>query len=111
VDHIAAGDPADAVVLAADFNAGPAAPSRRVFLDAGLVDSAQRAGKPAGRATFQLYGIGLWCIDGILVDPQWRVENHLVLDLKPHNTFPSDHFGLLAALVLPAAAAAAAGRP
>jgi endonuclease/exonuclease/phosphatase family metal-dependent hydrolase len=98
--HVAAGDRADAVLLTADFNATPSAPSRRLFLDAGLADSAERAGKPAGRPTLQLYGIGFRCIDGIQVDSHWRVENHLILDVKPRNTFPSDHFALLADLVL-----------
>lgn len=99
--QIAAGDPTDAVVLMADFNAGPGVPSRRLFLESGLADSAERAGKPVGAATFQIYGIGVWCIDGILVGPQWRVQNHLVLDVKPNNTFPSDHFALMADLELP----------
>jgi endonuclease/exonuclease/phosphatase family metal-dependent hydrolase len=99
--QIAGGDPADAVLLTADFNASPALPSRRLFGEAGLADSAERAGKPVGRATFHLYGIGLWCIDGILVDRHWRVHNHLVLDVKPKNTFPSDHFAVLADVSLP----------
>jgi endonuclease/exonuclease/phosphatase family metal-dependent hydrolase len=101
--HVAAGDPSDAVLLTADFNASPSAPSRRLFLEAALADSAERAGKPAGKPTFHLYGIGLWCIDGILVDSHWRVSNHLLLEVKPKNTFPSDHFALLADLELPAA--------
>jgi endonuclease/exonuclease/phosphatase family metal-dependent hydrolase len=97
--HINAGDPADAVLLTADFNASPSAPSRRLFVESGLADSAERAGTPVGRPTFHMgYGIGLWCIDGILVDRHWAVHNHLVLDVKPGNTFPSDHFGLLADL-------------
>jgi endonuclease/exonuclease/phosphatase family metal-dependent hydrolase len=94
LDHVAAGDPVDAVVLTADFNASPAAPSRRLFSEAGLADSAEQARKP----TFQLYGIGLSCLDGILVNTHWRVHQHRVLDVKPGNTFPSDHFGLLADL-------------
>jgi endonuclease/exonuclease/phosphatase family metal-dependent hydrolase len=98
--HIAAGDPADSVVLTGDFNASPSAPSRRLFLNASLTDSAVPAGKPAGKATFQLYGIGLWCIDGILVDRHWHVEKHLVVKVKPNNVFPSDHFGLLSDLVM-----------
>ncbi len=100
LDHIAAGDPKDAVLLTADFNASPSAPSRRLFLDAGLADSAALAGRRPGTPTFQLYGFGLWCIDGILVDSHWHVANHLVLRVKPHNTFPSDHFALLADLEL-----------
>jgi endonuclease/exonuclease/phosphatase family metal-dependent hydrolase len=99
--HIAAGDSADAVVLTADFNSTPDSPSRRLFSEAGLTDGAKRAGKPAGKPTFHYcYGIGLWCIDGILVDSHWRVHDHLILDMKPRNTYPSDHFGLLADLEL-----------
>src|SRR5262249_15129771 len=93
VDQIAAdGDSKDAIVLTADFNAGPDVPSRQLFLQSGLTDSAALAGQPIGPHTFQLYGIGLWNIDGILVDPRWRVRNNLVLSVKPHGTFPSDHF-------------------
>jgi endonuclease/exonuclease/phosphatase family metal-dependent hydrolase len=100
--HIAAGDPSDAVVLTADFNSTPKMPSRRLFSEAGLTDSAERAGKPIGKATFHYcYGIGLWCIDGILIDAHWRVHDHRVLDVKPLNIYPSDHFGLLADLELP----------
>jgi endonuclease/exonuclease/phosphatase family metal-dependent hydrolase len=98
--QIAAGDPTDAVLLTADFNAAPAAPSRRLFNEDGLTDSAERAGKPIGKPTFQLYGIGLWCIDGILVDSNWGVRDHRILDVKPVNIFPSDHFALLADLAL-----------
>ena len=98
---IAASDPQDAIVLTADFNASPTAPSRRLFSESGrLQDSAARAGKPVGQPTFQLYGIGLWCIDGILVDQHWRVDKHLILDVKPKNTFPSDHFAILVDLAL-----------
>jgi endonuclease/exonuclease/phosphatase family metal-dependent hydrolase len=98
--HIAAGDPGDAVLLSADFNAAPSVPSRRLFTQTGLADSAERAGRPIGQPTFHVYGIGLWCLDGILVDRNWRVHQHLTLDVKPQNTFPSDHFGLLADLAL-----------
>jgi endonuclease/exonuclease/phosphatase family metal-dependent hydrolase len=103
LDQVAAGDRDDAVLLTADFNASPSAPSRRGFVEAGLGlgDSAERAGKAAGKPTFHLYGIGLWCIDGILVDSHWHVANHLILNVKPGNTFPSDHFAILADLVLP----------
>ncbi len=106
--HVQAGDRADAILLTADFNAAPSAPSRRLFLEAGLADSAERAGQPAGQPTFHaMYGIGLWCIDGILVDSHWRVAEHLVLKVKPRNTFPSDHFALLADLALPEESAGA----
>jgi endonuclease/exonuclease/phosphatase family metal-dependent hydrolase len=98
--HIAAGDPGEAVLLAGDFNAAPTTPSRRLFAKGGLGDSAEGAGKQAGQPTFQLYGIGLWCLDGILVDRHWRVDHHRVLDVKPGNIFPSDHFAVLADLAL-----------
>jgi endonuclease/exonuclease/phosphatase family metal-dependent hydrolase len=99
--HINAGDPADAVLLTADFNASASAPSRRQFIESGLADSAELAGTPIGKPTFHMgYGIGLWCIDGILVDQHWSVHNHQILKVKPKNTFPSDHFALLADLAL-----------
>jgi endonuclease/exonuclease/phosphatase family metal-dependent hydrolase len=102
VAHIKDGDRADAVLLTADFNASPSAPSRKVFTrrETGLVDSAERAGKPSGKPTFHLYGIGLWCIDGILVDSNCTVNDHRILNVKPNNIFPSDHFGLMADLSL-----------
>jgi len=96
---IAARDRADAVVLTADFNASPAVPSRRLFIEAGMGDSAEKAGQRSGKPTFHcFYGIGLWSIDGILADQHWRVRSHLILHMKPKNIFPSDHFGLLADL-------------
>jgi endonuclease/exonuclease/phosphatase family metal-dependent hydrolase len=98
--RVAAGDAADAVLLAADFNAGPGAPSRRLFGEAGLVESADASGLPAGKPTLQLYGIGIRRIDGILVDPHWHVHNRLILDVKPDHTYPSDHFAILADLSL-----------
>jgi endonuclease/exonuclease/phosphatase family metal-dependent hydrolase len=94
--QIAAGDPTDAVLLTADFNAGPEVPSRRLFAEAGLNDT----GGSSGRRTFQIYGIGISRLDGILIDSHWNVNRHHILDAKPHNTFPSDHFGVLADLAL-----------
>jgi endonuclease/exonuclease/phosphatase family metal-dependent hydrolase len=99
--QIASGNRDEPVLLTADFNSSPSAASRRLFIESGLADSAERAGKPVGKPTFHMfYGIGLWSIDGILVDRHWVVHNYLVLDVKPNNTFPSDHFGLLADLAL-----------
>jgi len=40
------------------------------------------------------------CLDGILVSKGMQVRNYHVLDVKPRNTFPSDHFGVLADIVL-----------
>lgn len=99
--HIGAdGDPTDAVLLTADFNTAPDTPSRRLFVDSGLRDSAGLAGKPGGERTFHLYGIGVSCLDGILLSPHWGVHNHLILSVKPGNIFPSDHFAILADLKL-----------
>jgi endonuclease/exonuclease/phosphatase family metal-dependent hydrolase len=98
--RLAAVDPADAIVLAGDFNAAPAARSRREFEGAGLVSSAALMGKPAGTPTYQFYGIRLNSFDEILVDRRWLVVEHRVLDVKPRNTFPSDHFGVMADLIL-----------
>jgi endonuclease/exonuclease/phosphatase family metal-dependent hydrolase len=90
--HVLAGDPTDAVVLTVDFNAGPDAPSRRAFADAGLSESTEH------RSTFHFYGIPVTCLDGILAGPDWRVYHFAVLDGKPGGVFPSDHFGVLADL-------------
>ena len=99
--QVAAGDPTDAVLLTADFNASPSCASRRRFLEAGLADSAERAGKRTGKPTFHCcYGIGVTCLDGVLVDRHWLVHNHLILDVKPNNIFPSDHFAVLTDLGL-----------
>src|ERR1700704_4700755 len=91
-------DVQDAVIVDAPFRVDEDA------VDAPQPDAVQmkgwRAGKPAGTPTFHLYGIGLWCIDGILVDSKWGVHDHRILDVKPNNTFPSDHFALLADLAL-----------
>jgi endonuclease/exonuclease/phosphatase family metal-dependent hydrolase len=99
IDRVAAGDPADAVFVCGDFNAPPGAASRRAIVGAGLTDSAELAGQGTGAPTYQCWGLPCRRLDGILVSPGWRVTNHLVLDVKPNNTFPSDHFGVLADLV------------
>jgi endonuclease/exonuclease/phosphatase family metal-dependent hydrolase len=96
--QIAAGDPSDAVVLTADFNALPTAISRHRLTEVGLADSAVLASERPGMRTWHLYGIPLRCLDGILVGSGVKVSRHLRLDGKPGNVFPSDHFGLLADL-------------
>jgi endonuclease/exonuclease/phosphatase family metal-dependent hydrolase len=98
--HMAAGDPADAIILAGDFNAGPGSRSRRLFSASGLTESAALAGQPVNSPTYQWYGIRTSCLDGILVSPGWQVQQHRILDVKPGNIFPSDHFGVLADLRL-----------
>jgi endonuclease/exonuclease/phosphatase family metal-dependent hydrolase len=98
--RIAAGEPSDGVVVTADFNAPPSAFSRRLFTAAGLADSAALAGERPGQRTFHLYGVPLRSLDAILVGPGGKVRRHLLLDGKPGNLFPSDHFGLLADLSL-----------
>jgi endonuclease/exonuclease/phosphatase family metal-dependent hydrolase len=98
LEQLRAGDPADTVVLTGDFNAGPAAASRQMITGAGLVDTAVLAGKPPGRPTFHLYGIGVRSLDDILLSPGCRVRGHCIVNVKPGNVFPSDHFGVLADL-------------
>jgi endonuclease/exonuclease/phosphatase family metal-dependent hydrolase len=98
LDYLAAGDPADAVILAGDFNAPPGSPSRQLLATAGLTESAKLAGQPSGARTYQWYGLRVRSLDAILLSKDWQVRNHRVLDVKPSNTFPSDHFGVLADL-------------
>jgi endonuclease/exonuclease/phosphatase family metal-dependent hydrolase len=100
LDHIKTGDPSDAVVLVGDFNAGPDAPSRRVFAEIGLRETAALAGAQAAPPTYQFYGLHLGSLDAILVGPGWDVSRHAVVDAKPDGVFPSDHFGVLADLTL-----------
>jgi endonuclease/exonuclease/phosphatase family metal-dependent hydrolase len=96
--RIARGDPADAVLVTGDFNAAAGAPSRRLFDEVGLASSAALGGESAARPTYQFYGIRLRSLDDILVNRGWSVRQHRVLDVKPGNTFPSDHFGVMADL-------------
>jgi endonuclease/exonuclease/phosphatase family metal-dependent hydrolase len=98
--QVAAGDPSDVVVVTADFNATPSAESRRMLTEAGLTDSAVLAGERPGARTLHLYGIPFRSIDGILLGGGAKVDRHRVLDVKPGNLLPSDHFGLLADLSL-----------
>ena len=98
--RIALGDPSDAVMVTGDFNAPPEAPDRLLFDEAGLESSGKLADESAGDATYQFYGIRLKSLDDVLVDQAWHVESRRVLDVKPGNTFPSDHFGVMADLLL-----------
>jgi endonuclease/exonuclease/phosphatase family metal-dependent hydrolase len=99
LDHIKAGDPSDATLLAGDFNATPEAPSRRVFARAGLRETALLAGR-AAEGTYQFSGLRLRCLDGILVGPGWRLHRYTVVNVKPCRVFPSDHFGVMADLLV-----------
>jgi endonuclease/exonuclease/phosphatase family metal-dependent hydrolase len=92
-------DSSEPLLLAGDFNATDEAPSRRLFALAGLESTAARAKVPV-RPTYQFYGIRLRSLDEILADARWTVHDHQVLDVKPGNCYPSDHFGVMADLAL-----------
>jgi endonuclease/exonuclease/phosphatase family metal-dependent hydrolase len=92
-------DPTDAVLVAGDFNAPPETQDRRLFEAVGFISTAQRAGASTAAPTYQFYGIRLRRLDDILVNRGWRVVNHHVIDAKPDNIFPSDHFGVMADLI------------
>jgi endonuclease/exonuclease/phosphatase family metal-dependent hydrolase len=96
------GDPSDAILVAGDFNAPPDTRDRRLFEAAGIISSAQLAGVSPGSPTYHFYGIRVRRLDDILVNRSWRVVNQYVIDVKPENTFPSDHFGVMADLVISA---------
>ena len=100
LDRIAQGDADDAVLVAGDFNATPDATDRRLFEEAGLKACSELAGDSPRTPTYQFYGIRLRSLDEILVNRGWRVMSRRVLDVKPGNTFPSDHFGVMADLIL-----------
>jgi endonuclease/exonuclease/phosphatase family metal-dependent hydrolase len=93
------GDPSESVLVAGDFNASPDTQDRRLFDAVGFISTAERAGDSTGAPTYQFYGIRLRRLDDILVNRGWRVESHFVLDAKPDNIFPSDHFGVMADLI------------
>lgn len=93
------GDPSDSVLVAGDFNAPPETQDRRLFEAVGFSSAAQRAGASTGAPTYQFYGIRLRRLDDILVNRGWRVVYNYVLDAKPDNIFPSDHFGVMADLI------------
>jgi endonuclease/exonuclease/phosphatase family metal-dependent hydrolase len=94
------GDHSDAIVVTGDFNATPETQDRRLFEAVGLVPSARGSGMTANLPTYQFYGIRLRRLDDILVDRSWRVLDQYVIDAKPDNTFPSDHFGVMADLMI-----------
>jgi endonuclease/exonuclease/phosphatase family metal-dependent hydrolase len=98
--RIADGDPTDAVLVTGDFNAPPRTPNRLLFTQAGLQSTDELASDLPGASTYQFYGIRLRSLDDVLVSREWDVEARRVLDMKPGNTFPSDHFGVMADLIL-----------
>jgi endonuclease/exonuclease/phosphatase family metal-dependent hydrolase len=102
LERIAQGDPADAVVVTGDFNEPPKTAARLLFDEKGLKSSAELMSDSPAAATYQFYGIRLSSLDDILVNRECRVNSHRVLDMKPGNTFPSDHFGVMADLELAA---------
>jgi endonuclease/exonuclease/phosphatase family metal-dependent hydrolase len=108
--RIALGDSTDAVLITGDFNATPESQSRLLPAEAGLKSSDEPAGDSRGAATYQFYGIRLKSLDDVLADPEWHVEARRVLDAKPGNTFPSDHFGVMADLILRVGPPAGSGR-
>ncbi len=98
--RVNSGDAADKLLLAGDFNAPPDAASRVLFSEAGLIPTAESAGGPADVPTYQFYGIHWRSLDEIYASRGWRCLRRSVVDAKPGNTFPSDHFGVLVDLVL-----------
>jgi endonuclease/exonuclease/phosphatase family metal-dependent hydrolase len=100
LSQIAVGDPADAVLVAGDFNSSPGAPNRLLFEQAGLRSSRRQSGEMQSAATNHFYGIRLSILDDVLAGAGWEIKTQRVLDVKPGNTFPSDHFGLMVDLNL-----------
>ncbi len=101
LNQIAQADPTEPMLLSGDFNATEKSPSRHLFSKASLASTAALATQRP-RPTYQFYGIPLRSIDEILASPQWKVHAHEVLDVKPGNRYPSDHYGVMADLSLQA---------
>jgi endonuclease/exonuclease/phosphatase family metal-dependent hydrolase len=98
--RIAEGEPTDAVLVTGDFNAPPKTPNRMLFEQAGLMSSDELISESPGAPTYQFYGMRLKSLDDILINHGWHVESRRVLDVKPGNTYPSDHFGVMCDLTL-----------
>jgi endonuclease/exonuclease/phosphatase family metal-dependent hydrolase len=94
LDRMTGGDPREPILLAGDFNATEAAPSRRIFTAAKLASTSALTRQPT-EATYQFYGIPFRNLDEILAGPGWQARRHEVLKLKPGNRYPSDHFGVM----------------
>jgi endonuclease/exonuclease/phosphatase family metal-dependent hydrolase len=92
--QLASSERSEPVLFAGDFNATAKSPSRSLFSKVGLVSTATVAHE-ASRPTYQFYGIRLRSLDEILADSNWLVHNRQILDVKPGNRFPSDHFGVI----------------
>ena len=93
LDRVGSGHAGDDLLLAGDFNATPDAPSRALLATGGLDPVA------VDTPTYQFYGIRWRSLDEIYASPGWRPAGRWVVDAKPGNSFPSDHFGVLADLV------------
>ncbi len=100
LERIASGNHDDELLLAGVFNAPAADRSRRLFSEAGLVPTAESAGSTGEAPTYQFYGIRWRGLDEIHVSTGWRCLTRRIVDARPANTFPSDHFGVLADLRL-----------
>ena len=66
----------------------------------GLFSNERFASVAPDSPTYHFYGLRLHRLDDILVNQSWRVLDQYVIDAKPDNTFPSDHFGVMADLVI-----------
>jgi endonuclease/exonuclease/phosphatase family metal-dependent hydrolase len=93
-------DPTEAIILTADFNDTPNSRSRRLLGADGLISSALLAGDSTSAPTYQFYGIRFRSLDEILVNHACHILKHHVIDAKPGNTYPSDHFGVLADVIV-----------
>ena len=100
LSRIDLGDPFDAVLNTGDLNATPDTEDRRLLETLGFVSGTQASNPAAQSPTCQFYRIRLRRLNDILVNPNWRIENYRVIDAKPENTFPSDHFAAIADLMI-----------
>jgi endonuclease/exonuclease/phosphatase family metal-dependent hydrolase len=94
--RIQTGNPSDAVLVAGDFNATADAASRRLFVAAGLRSASEPTDGAMRQPTYQFYGIRTRSLDDFYISRGWRIRTYRILDVKPGNTFPSDHFGVMA---------------
>lgn len=97
--------PREHLILLGDFNALISEPSMKALIDAGLVDTRTTAREVlGGEASFNGFqaipGETSGAIDHILADTGWRVRRHATIAQHFNGKVASDHFPVVADLVL-----------
>lgn len=81
------------IILTGDFNAPHRWPAMKRLYRRGLseVDTGEAL-------TFHVHGKPIRCLDHILIDNHWFVQEGGILNMNHESVYPSDHFGIWATL-------------